>query len=494
MKNNSTLYIRTLLIIVAIGIGPVVLRAQDATPTPTPTPDPELVKLQQENARAEERKKREEIERDRLKAKREALEARFPSPNTTPLEGKTTIDGLVIESEIRSFDSMAEGADKITEHIKKNLNETTPDAIAVHSAREMKVLLGYSVTVSQIKVLQSAYGEIIHGVSAFPTTTTYSTGEKAEIATSVLGSFIDLTAFLRTDTDIKGQTFNIEEVALVAEVFRAMRESEKFKHVRLYYPSEFPPRLDPNKQYVILAMIQKLFETKNEAEELIGNLEEGIAKQKELETAIKELEPEISGLGKKKADLETERKTLQQQYVRRRVPGNVALRIAEIGRLITEIDTAKAALETKLTKTKGDLAKLEGQIQTWLKKLKIDVDSGIPKLKLLNAQVDKLISDLTKTDEGTGVSVISNYVQAENLDDALKCKDSYWLQLKVIHAGGNNRVKRNLVTRLFTGDNVSHSGGSIVEFNLYTKDGASVSSGTHRVYSKYVDSSRIGSH
>jgi hypothetical protein len=387
-------------------------------------------------------------------------------------------------------------------------------AIAIHNTREMKVLLGYSVTVSQIKVLQTTYGQIIHGVSALPSAPTdpcatpspspspnfgpitqeFSTvGAAGQIATSVLGSFIDLTAFLRTDTDIKGQTFNIEEVALVAEVFRAMRVSDKFPGARLYYPSEFPPRLDPNKQYAILAMIQKLFETKKEAEELISELEEGIPKQKELAAAIKNLELQISGLNQKKANLEAERNTLQTQYARRRMPGGVALRIAEIGRLIAETDASKAELERKVEKNKDALAELKAKIETPLAKLKVDVDQGLPKLKLLNAQVDKLISDLTKTDEGTGVNVISNYVQAENLNDALQCKESYWLQLKVIHAGGNNRVKRNLVTRLFTGDNVSHSGGSIVEFNLYTKDGASVSSGTHRVYSKYVDASRIGS-
>ena len=40
-------------------------------------------------------------------------------------------------------------------------------------------------------------------------------------ATSIAGSVIDLLALFRTDTEIKGKSFNVEEDALVAEVFRA---------------------------------------------------------------------------------------------------------------------------------------------------------------------------------------------------------------------------------------------------------------------------------
>lgn len=59
------------------------------------------------------------------------------------------------------------------------------------------------------------------------------------------------------------------------------------------------------------------------------------------------------------------------------------------------------------------------------------------------------------------------------------------MQLRVVSAGGNNKIKRNLITNLFTGDNISHSGGSIVEYILYDLNGNARYSNTFTVYEDY---------
>ncbi len=62
-----------------------------------------------------------------------------------------------------------------------------------------------------------------------------------QIAKSFLGAFVDLTALLRTNVDIKGQSFDIDEVPLVSEVFRAAR-CRYGNSVALYYPGVFSSR------------------------------------------------------------------------------------------------------------------------------------------------------------------------------------------------------------------------------------------------------------
>jgi hypothetical protein len=118
----------------------------------------------------------------------------------------------------------------------------------------------------------------------------------------------------------------------------------------------------------------------------------------------------------------------------------------------------------------------------------------VGRLKALNGQFDKLVGELIKVDEAAGVNALTSYLQAENLNYALcgnaTCKEgtadgSFWMQLRVVSAGGNNKVKRNLITSIFTGDDISHSGGSIVEYILYDLKGNARHSNTLTVYEDY---------
>jgi cell fate (sporulation/competence/biofilm development) regulator YmcA (YheA/YmcA/DUF963 family) len=121
----------------------------------------------------------------------------------------------------------------------------------------------------------------------------------------------------------------------------------------------------------------------------------------------------------------------------------------------------------------------------------------LAQLRALNDQFDKLKDELIKVDNGAGMNALTSYLQAENLMYALgcstatgiavtNCPDAYILQLKVVRAGGNNKTTRNLLKDVFTGPSISHSGGTIAQYNLYKITGRSVSSKTLSVYSGYM--------
>lgn len=117
-------------------------------------------------------------------------------------------------------------------------------------------------------------------------------------------------------------------------------------------------------------------------------------------------------------------------------------------------------------------------------------DYLIAQLRAINGQTQKLLDDLIKVDSATGISPIATYIQAEDLKTALPCNDpectgSYILSLSVVQAGGNNRIKRNLIRDVFAGADITHSGGAIVQFKLYDMKGRVVASDTLTRYEYY---------
>lgn len=124
-------------------------------------------------------------------------------------------------------------------------------------------------------------------------------------------------------------------------------------------------------------------------------------------------------------------------------------------------------------------------------------------LKARNEQFDKFVAAIVQASAGGGPNALTSYIKAENLMDALREKPnekpnekpaekSYWLQLKVVKAGGNNRIKTNLIWDVFTGGNrVSHSGGVIVQYILYDLTGKAVISDTITEYTEYIKADKV---
>jgi hypothetical protein len=64
------------------------------------------------------------------------------------------------------------------------------------------------------------------------------------------------------------------------------------------------------------------------------------------------------------------------------------------------------------------------------------------------------------------------------------------LQVEILKAGGNNRTRRNFFD-LFTGNKLTHSGGSLVEYTLYDIGGVAKSFGVHKKYLDYTSARQI---
>lgn len=500
--------------------------AQSTTATPTPTPkSEEVLRLEEEKAQAELRKAIAE-------ANKAELEAKFPKPTSSPLAGTTTVEGAVIESQMVSYAHMAAAANELVKQLKgKSLGIKT---LAVYNERDVNLLLSYKVALNQLELMDAGYGQLLeHSPVACPTPPPDSARARfrveslgvesaaadiftpMSIARSLFGSFVDLTALLRTNVEIKGQTFDIDEAALVSEVFRAANATDGLG-ASLYYPAAFPPNLDfkvEDMKSPFLTRLDALNSRKAYAEGLANALEETRKDAKKAEAAIENLKASAEGFAARKKEAEDKLSDLIKIYGdpegsgRRRVPPEKLEQMLELKRVIAglqkQLDDILKKPDGKLARTEAERDRLKAELACLLSKLKPDLrdpeklDDTLAKLRAKNDQFAKFVEAVVKADAASGLNSLTTYVKAENMLTALKGADGkdtnfYWLQLKVLKAGGNNRIKTNLVVDIFTGGNrLSHSGGVVVEYILFDRNGRSVASDIFTEYSGYVKADKV---
>lgn len=484
-------------------------KAQSASPSPTPESE-ELKALKERNAILEQEAKAAGFEKDVAEAKKKEAEAKFPKPNSSPLEGKTTInDGAVIESQMISYVSMARAANILISQLKTaSVTDSTGNTaaikiknLAIYNERDINLLLSYKVALNQLSLIQMEYDDVLKKPGGSSASFTLPT----TIASSFLGSFVDLTALLRTNVDIKGQTFDIDESSLVAEVFRSARGDDGLRYVvsgkktlvNLYYPATFPPDIDPNKNSAILTILQKLFLTKSTVAALINALETNTKKVDETEGKIKTAKAKLVEIASKRKEAVVEYKRLRRIYGLR-PPAEVRERIEKLFDDLkaltdeeTETNTAAGKLNTSLQELKTAGAALRAKLSDHLQDPS-QLEDTVTQLKALNDQFTKFVEALVKASDATATNPLTGYIKAESLTRTMEGTDSYWLQLKVVKAGGNNRIKTNLVVDVFRGGNrISHSGGAIVQYNLYDTTGKSLASDTLTSYSGYLKTNQV---
>lgn len=495
---------------------------QAQTPTPTPK-SAEVLALEEEKAQAELRKAIAE-------ANKAELEAKFPKPTSSPLEGKTSVDGPLIESQIVSYRTMGPAAGKLVQQLKDT--NLKINKLAIYNENDIKLILSYKVALNQLKLMRDGYLQLIEPNPPACRTTgpelllMESLEAKARpgltgaipvltLAKSIFGSFVDLTALLRTNVEIKGQLFEIEELALASQVFRVAKDDDDLKNTTLFYPAVFPPNLDfdvDKMESTLLSQIDALNHSKAYAEGLadaLGETQKDITKTK---AAIEALKSDVVGLKARKADAEAKLEDLKKIYgdpetSRRRIPPGKLEEMLELKRVITALNEKLQEIQKtpdgKLAKAQAELQRLEAVLRCLLTKLKPElqnpdkIEDTIARLKAKNEQFAKFIEALVKADNATGLNSLTSYIKAEILLAALKGtdlkdNDFYWLQLKVLKAGGNNRIKTNLVVDIFTGGNrLSHSGGVVVEYILFDRNGTVKASDIFTEYSGYIKSGKI---
>lgn len=462
----------------------------------------------EEITRLREQKTRVELEKDIAVAEKAKRDAEFPKPSTSPLSGETKInEGAVIESDMVAYVSMAYAANDLVKALK---NSRTPiSRLAIYSKPDIDLLLNYNVTTNQIELVRQQYCKLLNQdpVRCPATSSVRSLGPRAitlptTIAGSLLGSFVDMTALLRTNVTVQGHALEINESALVSEVFRAIRSQDGISpRPDLFYPAAFPPNININTNSQILGQLEVLYDLKARTAALIQDLEENLKNTKNTAGKIEELEGAIKEIKQQQQKNQDELSTLvqTQQAYGRRTPFEAYRRMQQLRKLLADLNRDLVHAQKDLDEKKVELKSLKQQQVSLMAQLARDLSvtdakEAVAKLKMVNERFDQFVTTLIKIDTATGINSLTAYIKAENLKQALNGTegDGYWLQLAVVKAGGNNRIKTNLVTDIFTGGSrISHSGGVIVQYNLYDLNGRSVVSDTLTQYAGYVKSGKI---
>lgn len=486
------------------------------TPAPTPTPTEEELRLQEEKRLTELRR---DIELAR-KAIRDAQpqEPAPPAPTATPLAGDTTLENVKLEPEMVSYNAVSAAADAIS----REINTKRPNAvnIAIYDAQVVRDWRFYKALSpafrAQVNDLSERYGDVLCAIAnQYPgdnfvsaafianhscsgskhTFTTSVAGLQAAFAagTNLLKSFVDLTALFRTETKIQGVSFTVEESALVAELFRSLTQqyAADSKLVKLYYPEVFPPRVTSGASPTV-TLIGTIFLDKAEADDAIARM------SKAVDVLNDEMKEPAELRGRAKAQLarvETLAEKLRNLRVAHAAEKNPAVRrilATEIGQTRAELAslgvTNDASLAARVDQLKREIKAQEDVIKPL--KAKADALQGhIKVLTTLNTRFLAFVDESVKVGPN-GTSPLATFIKSEDIDNAMKGDESYWLEIKSVSAGGNNRTRKNLI-RYFTGAKLDHSGGVIVEYTLYDNTGAVVYSDKLSVYRGYVEPKKI---
>jgi hypothetical protein len=561
-----------------------VASAQDpASPASSPTPDEQLEKLKRETAISTEKATQADNAKKIAEAQKAELEARFPKPSTSPLAGTTTVEGAVIESQIVSYVALKKVAADMIDAICKaakcskaytnashaSNSDDCPPRLAIYNERDVNLILSYMVARDQIKILDDEYARLMNLTTEekpdFPKPAPCKTSSESDkqllqpppseektaksthmmsianplspitIPSSFLGAFVDMTALLRTNVEIKGQTFVIDEAPLAAEVFRAARERTTL--TELYYPYVFPPKVNSRTSSLLLGQLEQIHNHRVDAEKRLDDIVKTSTELSETNDAVKKLTKSID------TAIPTQTKTAvlasgniikancrplsaevdfirtlpareqakamvklidrAQKTCRRMDPDKVEQLLGlndvleqlqkDMVKATDDLNTAKQDQKDLSEKLAQQVLKLDlGTIAdpTDPDEVKEQAEKTAARLTALNKQFDDLVAALIAGENGA-TNTLTNYIRVERLLSVLGEKD-YWLQLKVINAGGNNRTKTNLLVDIFRGGNrLSHSGGLIAEYHLFNASGQSISSGVLSQYTKYVDANKI---
>jgi hypothetical protein len=243
----------------------------------------------------------------------------------------------------------------------------------------------------------------------------------------------------------------------------------------------FPPRkID---QSETITIVGELFLFKKEADRLIElkeqnktlpqqQLDQNTAKVKQLEDELDQVEALLEKLENLNAALKKARKPAVKRALR-----------AEI----TKVKVLLGNLQDK-DNLKAQIAGLKPTIDSDKATLKA-LDTEIKTLTDINDRFQSFVDEFLKVGP-SGLNTLALFIKSEDIDQIMNTGTSYWLEIRSVTAGGNNRTRKNLIW-FFAGARVDHSGGVVLEYTLYDKTGAVVRSDKLSRYEGYVEPKKI---
>ena len=252
--------------------------------------------------------------------------------------------------------------------------------------------------------------------------------------------------------------------------FSAALKAKYGGNITLYYPNAVPPNIDAVANSEMLTNIEELYVERDKAEDLKRQIDERVAHKKkqiaDLTKLIGDTQKAIDKAVKKQEDAAVGANA-------RNARGAAQQAAAEV-----------VNLEARIGAYEQSIVQLEQDI--------VGLNRGARFLPGVNTQFENLIKDLLAVDDKSGLSLVTGYILTEGLRAAMVDDNSYWLTLDVIKAGGNRKVKTNLIWDVFRGGaKVSHSGGAVVHYHVYNKRGVSLLSGISDDYQKYITADKI---
>lgn len=487
---------------------PGIDRSYALAQTPTATPTAEELRLQEE-------KRLLELQRDIELAKKAIRDAQptTPAPTATPLEGNTTLTDVRIETTMVSYKAMSDVADAVSKEIKTRAAGATNfaiyDAEVIRDWRFHQAL--FPAFRGQTQDIRNQYVKLLcenanSGVSPY-FRQTYCTSQadtsfsaianqaersamKTEAVAGAIGAgstliraFIDLAALFRTETKIEGVAVTIDNSALVAETIRALRNqfcTAGAACPKFYYPGTFHPRIEESET---VFRIGQLFVFKMEADLVIKVKTAGrpaLADQLNNQTAQRskavEVLERIRSLNRIVTNLNAALANENVPQFRRKLWNEKSEALAELGTLGSEANQVAqiAALDAAIAATKASISAIDGPVK---------------ELRELNDRFQAFVDQFVKVDD-KGSNALALFIRSEDIHRIMDNATSYWLEIKSVAAGGNNRTRKNLIW-FFLGARVDHSGGIVAEYALYDNQGAIVTSDKIAYYEGYIKPKNI---
>jgi hypothetical protein len=225
--------------------------------------DPEIERLTKE-------KQKLELELDIAKKKAELLRASLPKPETKALEGKISVDEKFgLPSQVLTYHAMRQIVAQASRDL--DASATSVSTLIVFSEKEIGAVAAYGSALAQIQALQNRYTTLLGAaVAAAPLAALLA----PEIAGTLLRSIADVAALFRTDVEIKATTVTVDKTAVVAELARALAETNPRRTViypPLYLPKQFFK--DPQQSSELMKKLTALLADRARSAEMIAVFE-----------------------------------------------------------------------------------------------------------------------------------------------------------------------------------------------------------------------------
>ncbi len=457
------------VLVLLLLLAPCLLAADEPADEPAAEPaDPRLTALQ---AELDLLNKRLEL----LKARRELIGLHVPDL-PTERQGSVKAEGdAPVESQIIAYEALEKIACQIAQRLPAG-------DLVIHNESELSAITELQAFGRQLDQVETAFGGLppeLLNLSDDPQNRGRQIQEflDAQFTESVTSLFpgvaistaLEVFSLFRTNVAVTSKALTLAQEALIAELAAATRarpagsrtcDSQDGTRV-IHNTAAFPLGLLETDSPFERRMAQ-LALTSRDVDRMIRFLEAARAARAQRIAAISRLDQEITALEKEIEELETAGASGQQ----------IAVLVQRAA------DKRKEKQELERTASKG-------QLQAENRLLEREVVQARTAKELYAGVLDVLMAK----EKASGLNLMARLIRAERLKQLLE-GGAHTLQLKVVAAGGSVKTAQN-----FFRSSIWHSGGAVVTFLVYDKDGTISESDNLRYrpgYRNFKDSAWAG--